>query len=233
MIVERGDARLSVVDQGSGPAVLLLAPGGLRSSVSWWERAPWNPIEHLSGTHRVIAMDQRNAGDSTAPVTGDEGWDTYADDQLAVLDHLGVEEFAVLGMCIGGPFALTLAQRAPDRLRAAVVLQTIGRDGNRVAFDDSFRSWIGEQAPAHPEAHEEQWARYHRAMYGSDHTLFSVPDAELPSITTPLLVLPGDDLHHPASASRLLATLPGAEVVERWKEPADQPAAREAIERFL
>lgn len=231
---EHDDLRLCYVERGSGPAVLLIAPGGMRSAASWWDRAPWNPIEQLAGTHRVIAMDQRNAGSSTAPVTGTETWSTYTADQLALLDHLGVDSFAVLGMCIGGPYALGLARAAPSRVTAVVALQTIGLDGNRHAFEESFDAWAAEVAPHHPEAGPATWAAYRDGMYAGEHTLFSVPDAELGSITTPLLVLPGDDLHHPRRASDLLASaVPGARVVERWKDPADVPAACAAVSDFL
>ncbi len=233
-IFSQGDVRLAYVEQGSGPVVLLIAPGGMRSAASWWDRAPWNPVEHLAGTHRVNAMDKRNAGSSTAPVTGTETWSTYTADQLALLDHLGVDSFAVLGMCIGGPYALGLAAAAPERVTGVVALQTIGLDGNRHAFEESFDAWAAELAPQHPEADAATWASYRSGMYADDHTLFSVPDAELGSITTPLLVLPGDDLHHPRRASDLLASaVPGARVVERWKDPVDVPAARSAVAEFL
>lgn len=232
-IFRHGDVHLAYTDQGSGPAVLLIAPGGMRSAASWWDRAPWNPITQLAETHRVIAMDQRNAGGSTAPVTGAETWSTYTGDQLALLDHLGVDGFAVLGMCIGGPYALGLARAVPERVRAVVALQTIGLDGNRDAFEESFDAWAGELAADHPEAGPREWAAYRDGMYGGGHTLFSVPDADLPTIATPLLVLPGDDRFHPRSASTLLATVPGAQVVPHWKDPADVPAARKAVARFL
>ena len=53
--------------------MLLFAPGGMRSAIPFWETQPWNPIEALSPHFRVIAMDQRNAGQSTAPVS-EEKW---------------------------------------------------------------------------------------------------------------------------------------------------------------
>jgi len=64
-IVERAGARLHYAVHGSGPAVLALAPSGMRSAGELWERAPWNPVEELAATHRVIVMDQRNASAST------------------------------------------------------------------------------------------------------------------------------------------------------------------------
>ncbi len=60
------------------------------------------------------------------------------------------------------------------------------------------------------------------------------PDDVLATLETPLLVLQGADVYHPTLASRRAAELvPGASLVERWKEPADQPAARAAVDAFL
>jgi hypothetical protein len=51
---------------------------------------------------------------------------------------------------------------------------------------------------------------------------------------TPLLVLLGNDLYHPESSSREVAALaPHATLIEHWKEPEHQPAAKKAVEGFL
>ena len=47
-------------------------------------------------------------------------WDSYTDDHLGLMDHLGIEKFMVLGFCIGGPFIWNLLRRAPDRIAAAL-----------------------------------------------------------------------------------------------------------------
>jgi pimeloyl-ACP methyl ester carboxylesterase len=231
---ERGDLRIQYSENGSGFPVLALAPGGMRSAGAFWARAPWNPVAELATTHRVITMDQRNAGGSWAPVTGAESWASYIGDQLALLDHLGVERFHAVGMCIGGPFMLGLLQAAPERVERVVALQPIGRDDNQEAFEELFDEWAAEQGPQHPEAGPSEWAAYRKALYEGDDVLFSVPESFLPTITAPLLVLQGNDLYHPRSASRLLAaSVPGATLVERWKGAADLPAARAAIAEFL
>jgi hypothetical protein len=70
----------------------LLAPGGLNSTVDFWSRMPLNPLEAFSNELRVIAMDQRNAGRSSGPLDTSDPWQMYAGDQLAVLDHLGIDQ---------------------------------------------------------------------------------------------------------------------------------------------
>lgn len=231
---EQGDVSLYYEEHGSGFPVLLLAPGGMRSAVSFWAGTPWNPIEQLSPTYRVIAMDQRNAGGSRAPVTASDGWATYTGDQLALLDHLGVDRFHVIGMCIGGPYIMGLATAAPERVASAVAFQPIGLDDNRHAFYDMFDSWAADVAGQHPEASEADWAAFRESMYGGDDMLFNVTDDEVAACTTPMLVLLGDDLYHPESTSRRLVELaPRASLLERWKDPADRPAAQEAVAAFL
>lgn len=233
---ERGDTKLYYEEHGraDGFPVLLIAPGGMRSSVGFWDHTPWNPIEHLAPTYRVIAMDQRNAGLSTGPITAADGWPTYTADQLALLDHLGAERFAVAGMCIGGSYIMALSAAAADRVAAGVVFQTIGLDGNRQAFYDMFDSWADALRPQRPEVPAAAWAAFRENMYGVDDFLFTADDDACRSCPTPLLVLLGDDLYHPESSSRRLAELaPHATLVERWKEPQHHDAARAAIDRFL
>ena len=87
--IQRGAATIYYEEHGSGFPLLLLAPGGLNSTVDFWSRMPLNPLAAFSADgFRVIAMDQRNAGRSSGPLETADPWTMYADDQLAVLDHL-------------------------------------------------------------------------------------------------------------------------------------------------
>jgi pimeloyl-ACP methyl ester carboxylesterase len=233
-MLHHGDVAIHYEERGEGFPLLLIAPGGLRSAIPVWKHAPWDPVEQLAPAYRVIAMDQRNAGDSRGPITGTDSWATYTADQLALLDHLGIERSHVLGMCIGGAYILSLLRTAPQRFASAVFLQPIGLDGNRDAFFEIFDGWQAEQAPLHPGTSDADWAAFRRNLYGGDDVLWSVPTEEIGAMATPMLVLMGDDLYHPQIASRTLAaTAPRATLVERWKQPEDQPAAREAVEEFL
>lgn len=232
-IFKRDDVELYYEEHGTGFPILLIAPGGMRSAISFWERTPWNPITQLAPTYRVIAMDQRNAGQSVAPIRATDSWHVYTADQLALLDHLGIERCHVVGMCIGGPYIMGLIQAAPHRIVSAVIFQTIGLDNNRQAFFEMFDSWANELKPKRPEVSETTWESFKKNMYGGDF-LFNVSRAFAAQCTTPLLVLMGDDLYHPAATSRELAALaPNATLIEHWKEPEYHQAARQAVERFL
>jgi pimeloyl-ACP methyl ester carboxylesterase len=233
--LSHGDVRLVYEDSGDGPAILCLAPGGLSASrIETWQRVPWNPLTELAGAYRIVAMDQRNTGTSFAPVTAADGWGSYAADQLALMDHLGIETFAVVGMCIGGSFIMRLLAEAPERVTAVVALQPIGLDNNRNTFLGLFDAWRREVASEHPEASDAEWDAFRSALFGSDRLIWSVDDEFLPTVTQPLLVLQGNDEFHPSSVSRKLATqVPSASLVEKWKDPADTPAADAAIKEFL
>jgi pimeloyl-ACP methyl ester carboxylesterase len=230
---ERDEARLYYEIHGDGFPVLLLAPGGMSSSIPVWENAAYNAIERLAPRYKVIAMDQRNAGQSTAPITGADGWRDYRDDQIALLDHLGVDRFHAVGMCIGGSFIMGLAETIPERLASAVMLQPIGFDDNRKTFYELFDGWAEELRPAHPSAGEDEWAAFRSAMFGGEF-LFNVSEDVVSDCQIPLLVLMGEDVYHPESTSRRVAELaPRATLIERWKEGDDAASASTAIDRFL
>jgi pimeloyl-ACP methyl ester carboxylesterase len=230
---ERGDIQIYYEEYGQGFPVLLIAPGGMRSAISFWEGTPWDPIEQLAPNYRVIAMDQRNAGQSVAPVRATDSWHVYTQDQLALLDHLGVNRFHVAGMCIGGPYIMGLIEAVPQRVASAVLFQSIGLDNNRQAFFEMFDSWADELKPVRPEVSAEAWEAFKTSMYSGDF-LFNVSREFVAKCETPLLVLLGTDLYHPESTSREIATLaPNATLIEHWKEPEYQPAAQQTMEHFL
>ncbi len=231
---DNGQVKLHYEEQGSGFPVLLIAPGGMRSSLGYWQSTPWNPMEHLSDNYRVIAMDQRNAGQSSGPISGADGWHTYRDDQLALLDHLGVDRFHVAGMCIGGPYIMGLIEAAPERVASAVVFQTIGLDNNRDTFYEMFDDWAKDLKQSHPDLSEEDWTSFRSNMYDGDKFLFNVGDDFVSAVQTPLLVLLGSDIYHPESSSRELARLaPNATLVEDWISSAHHKTAKEAVASFL
>ncbi len=232
-IFEQNDIKLYYEEHGTGFPVLLIAPGGMRSAASFWEQVTWNAIEQLAPHYRVIAMDQRNAGQSVAPIRATDSWHVYTEDQLALLDHLGIDQFHVAGMCIGGPYCMALIQAAPQRVASAVLFQTIGLDNNRQAFFDMFDGWADALKPERPEVSPDAWESFKNSMYSGDF-LFTVSREFVSRCDTPLLVLMGDDMYHPSQSSREVAQLaPNATFIEHWKEPEHQAAAKQAVEDFL
>ncbi|MFT7597619.1 MAG: pimeloyl-ACP methyl ester carboxylesterase [Acidimicrobiales bacterium] len=232
---QHGDVELYYEDHGEGFPVFLIAPGGMRSAVSFWHDTPWNPIEQLSDRYRVIAMDQRNAtGRSPGPVAADHGWETFANDQLALLNHLGVDQFHVQGMCIGGPYIMGLIKAAPERVASATMFQTIGRDNNQQEFYDMFDSWATDLKPGMPDLSDADWTSFRSNMYDGDEFLFTADEAFVSSCTTPMVVLMGRDIYHPEVSSRDLARLaPNATLIEEWMHGDARTAAMSQVSDFL
>lgn len=219
--------------EGDGYPVLLIAPGGMRSANELWSNMPWNPRTALSDDYRVIGMDQRNAGRSTAPISGDDGWDTYTADQLALLDHLGVERCHVVGMCIGGPYIMNLLTTAPDRFSSVVMLQPVGISDNRAALYEMFDQWAEAIAPQHPDVTEADWQSFRSNMWDGEFVLTATRD-EVAACDTPMFVAMGNDLYHPAVTSREIADLaPNATFVESWKEGDALAQVDPMIKEFL
>ena len=112
---------------GSGPPVLLIAPGGVNSEIGIWRRSAIDPIVTFADEFTLIAMDQRHAGKSwQVPETF--SYDLAWQDQLAVLDDTGAQQAQVWGGCIGVGYLLRLIQEAPDRITGAVGQDPVGLD---------------------------------------------------------------------------------------------------------
>ena len=231
----RDDTTIYFEERGAGTPVLLLAPGGMRSAIDLWRNAAVDPWESYAGDFRLIAMDQRNAGRSHGPLDPDDPWGSYAADQLAVLDHLGVDRFLVMGCCIGCSFILELVERAPERVVAAVLEQPIGvHAGNRQLFAEMGRSWAGDLVAGRADLDAGAAERFLQAMWRGDFVV-SVDRDVVARCPVPLLVLPGIDDYHPTGTGREVAALaPHAEVVEPWKDsPEHVAAATGAVMEFL
>jgi pimeloyl-ACP methyl ester carboxylesterase len=119
---EKGEIRIHYEEVGSGFPLLVIPGGGLNSTVAGLANHPFNPMDEFKGEYRVISADLRNAngGESSGPLEIDRPWDAHADDQLGLMDHLGIGEFMVLGFCIGGQVSLYPWKDTKDKIPLAV-----------------------------------------------------------------------------------------------------------------
>jgi 3-oxoadipate enol-lactonase len=106
--VDVNGARLWYDEAGSGEAVLLLH-GGLGDSGLWEPVVPY-----LAERFRTIRTDLRFYGRSTGPAVP---W-SWQDDVIGVLDELGIERSALVGLSMGGRIALDVALAHPERVWA-------------------------------------------------------------------------------------------------------------------
>lgn len=240
---ERGGVRIRYNVTGSGYPLLLIAGGGLNSVFANFfnGRSPFDVIGEFAGEYRCISMDLRNAysGQSTGPLEVDRPWDSHTDDQLGLMDHLGIDEFMVMGFCIGGPFIWNLLERAQDRIRAAVIAQPVGYDPERpdYFYEGNTSGWGQELLALRPDITPDMIHAFVTRMYVTDADfVFTVTRDFVRNCQTPILVLPDDTPAHPyapAMESAMLA--PNAQVsLFPWKQPEDRiPLAVRHIRSFL
>ena len=239
---EKGDVRIHYEEAGSGFPLLLIAGGGLNSTISFFTgSAPFNAIDELKNEYRCIAMDLRNAegGQSSGPLEIDRPWDAYADDQLGLMDHLGIKEFMVMGFCIGGPFVWNLLRRAPHRIVAAVLAQPSGfrPEMPDLFYQNNIKGWGPALVARRPGITMAMVDRFLTKMYRSNADfVFTVTRDFVRACQTPILVLPDDIPAHPYAVAMESAMLaPKSEVsLFPWKEPKDRiPLAVRQIRSFL
>jgi len=103
---------------GAGPAVLLLHGWGATADINFFNAYP-----ELSDTYRVVAVDHRGHGRGLRADTA-FSLEDCADDASALLVTLGIGRAIVVGYSMGGPIALLLACRHPDRCAGLVLEAT-------------------------------------------------------------------------------------------------------------
>ncbi len=134
-----GELRIRYLDWGGdGPPVLALH--GLASSGHWYERV----AAQLSPGYRIIAPDQRGHGRTTQAPSGYD-WQTLAQDMAGLLDHLELNQVAVLGHSWGGHVATNLAARFAQRVSLLVLIDGGFQNGRLLpnATEATFRTRFG------------------------------------------------------------------------------------------
>ena len=114
---------------GSGPPLLMLAPGGFDASMERWRlNGVWKdlqPLDTLTRDFKLIAYDRRELGESggrVEPLTGE----LYAREAVALLDQLAIDKAFLLGGCIGCTLALAIAAYSPERCRGLLLHWPVG-----------------------------------------------------------------------------------------------------------
>jgi pimeloyl-ACP methyl ester carboxylesterase len=233
---EHHGARIYYEEFGQGFPILTFAPAGLQSLIGVWREAPApiNPTTEFADKFRVIAMDQRNAGgQSHAPITAQDGWDSYTTDHIALLDHLRIDRCHLYGQCIGGSFILNLIKHQPERVQSAVLAQPIGRVGPMASGRPArFNGWA-ETLKDHPEATPQVLDAFCHNLYAAGF-VYCVDRGFVSKVQTPCLVLAGNDEAHPYPISEELSRLlPNCGFVAEWKTGAALNAAKTRVKEFL
>jgi pimeloyl-ACP methyl ester carboxylesterase len=179
-------------------------------------------------------MDQRNAGGkSRAPITAQDGWDSYTADHIAVLDHLRIDRCHLYGQCIGGSFILNMLKHHPERVQSAVLAQPIGRVGPMAPGRPArFNAWA-ETLTDHPKATPPVLDQFCQNLYAAGFTYCCDRDF-VKTVKTPCLVLAGNDEAHPYPISEELSQLlPNCDFIKEWKTEPALTAAKAKVKEFL
>jgi pimeloyl-ACP methyl ester carboxylesterase len=167
---DRGSGSLQYAVAGDGDPVVFIHGFGLDSDM--W--APQWPV--VAKTHRAIRYDLRGYGRSSLP----EGPYSHVDDLLALMDFLRCRPAHLVGLSMGGRYALRIAQAAPNAVRSLTLADT-ALDGHAWS-DEWLRCWrlMSEAAKSGDIAAARQhWLR---------HTLFS-PALEQAAVAAALEVM--------------------------------------------
>src|SRR6476660_3026161 len=237
---EKGPVRIHYQEFGSGFPLMLIAGGGLNSTIAGLN-SPFDAIGEFKGEYRCIAADLRNAysGQSTGPLEVDRPWDSFTDDHIGLMDHLGIDKFMVMGFCIGGPFIWNLLERAPNRIVAAVLAQPSGSrpEMPTLNYDNNMTGWGPELVKRRPEITMAMVDKLLTKMYRTNPDfVFTVTRDFVRNCQTPVLILPDDIPAHPYAVAMEAAMLAAKAEVSMypWKEPTERiPLAVRQIRSFL
>jgi len=227
---QRGDVRIHYEEAGTGFPLLLIPGGGLNSTIAFvTDKGPFNAIEEFKGEYRCIVADLRNAdgGQSSGPLEVGRPWDSYTDDHLGLMDHLGIREFMVLGFCIGGPFIWNMLRRASERVVAAVLAQPSGfrPEMPDLFYQNNSKGWGPALRARRSDITAQTVDAFLTRMYRTNADfVFTVTRDFVRNCRTPILVLPDDVPAHPyAVAMETVRLAPNAEVsIYPWKETKEQ-----------
>jgi pimeloyl-ACP methyl ester carboxylesterase len=256
-----GDVRIAYQVTGGGPLDLVFVPGFVSNLDLWWENPAWvSFFARLTAFSRVILFDKRGTGLSDR-ISGAPDLETRMDDVRAVMDAVGSERAAVVGVSEGGAMSMLFAATHPDRARALVLYGTYPHYPTWVLSGEKLEAFIeaverdwgtGESirffmsSRASDEAARRGWARWER-QGGSPSTVVALTRMNydidvrhiLPAIRVPTLVLHRiGDTRVAVEAGRYLGThIAGARYVELLGEdhvPVDiSDRLADEIEEFL
>jgi len=239
---ERGDVRIHYEEVGSGFPLLVIPGGGLNAMIPYVTvNGPFNVFEEFKNEFRVISFDLRNSNgsESTGPLEVDRPWDCHTDDQLGLMDHLGIKEFLVMGFCIGGPFIWNMLKRASDRVVAAVLAQPSGSrpEMRDLFYNNNIKGWAPALCERRPDITMAAADAFLKKMYLSNPDfVFTVTRDFVRNCQTPILVLPDDVPAHPYAVAMESAMLaPNSQVsLYPWKDTKERvPLAVRHVRAYL
>jgi pimeloyl-ACP methyl ester carboxylesterase len=138
-VIDGIDTRYEV--QGSGPPLLMYAPGGFDATVEKWSSlgvyARVKPLEALAKRYTCITFDRRECGRSGGRVEP-VGWTHFVAQGAGLLDHLGIRRAHLMGGCMGCSPVIAFAVAHPDRVASMVLWWPVGGAKYRMKGQSRF-----------------------------------------------------------------------------------------------
>src|SRR3954471_6699041 len=127
--------------QGSGPPLLMYAPGGFDATVEKWSSlgvyARVKPLDSLAKRYTCITFDRRECGQSGGRVEP-IGWTHFVAQGVGLLDHLGIRKAHLMGGCMGCSPVIAFAVAHPDRVASMVLWWPVGGAKYRMKGQSRF-----------------------------------------------------------------------------------------------
>jgi pimeloyl-ACP methyl ester carboxylesterase len=209
---------INYIDEGEGPPIVLVH--GFASSLHGNWRATGITGTLMKSGRRVVALDCRGHGRSGKPHDPEAyGGTKMADDVLALMDHLGIQQADLMGYSMGGAISASLLVRHPERFKTVI----LGGIGDAMLSGGPRRAGLAEGMEAKdandvkdPTARgfrqfAEQSGNDLGALAAMQRSARAPLDAsKLADVRLPVLVLIGAEDTLAGPAAKLAAAIPGA-----------------------
>ena len=181
---------------GQGRPIVLLHGAFYTIQLNWGELIP-----ELSKTRKVIAIEMQGHGHT--PYSDRKlDFPTLASDVVGVMDHLKVDSADVVGYSMGGSLAYQLTIQSPKRVRKLVIISsTYKSSGWLPEVSNAFKNFKPEyftntplQAAYDAVAPDKtKWTKFLEQMFVFAGTPFNLGDSNIAKITSPVLLISGDN----------------------------------------
>jgi pimeloyl-ACP methyl ester carboxylesterase len=126
---------------GSGPPLLMYAPGGFNATIEAWSTlgiyAKVKPLAHLSAKYSCIVFDRRECGQSGGRLER-VTWANYVAQGRGLLDHLDIDRAHLMGGCLGCAPVLAFGATYPEATLSMVLFWPVGGAKYRIASQQRF-----------------------------------------------------------------------------------------------
>ncbi len=181
---------------GEGRPIILLHGAFYTIGMNWGELIP-----ELSKTRKVIAIEMQGHGhtpfsDRALSIT------TLARDVEGVMDYLKIDSADVAGFSMGGSVAYQFAVQSPKRLRKLVIISSTYKTGGWLpVINGGFKDFKPEFFDNTPiktaydavAPDKTKWRKFLEQMFAFAEVPFNVGDSNISKITTPVLIISGDN----------------------------------------